>query len=135
MLEYTCPIRVAYADTDQMGVVYHGNYARYFEIARTEMLRDRGLTYKSMEEKGVMMPLSELYIKYIRPARYDDLLGVKLFIREKPESRIRIDYQITGESGKLLTEGRVTLAFVSARTMRPCKAPDFFLERFASDFE
>ena len=86
-------IRVRYAETDQMGFVYYGNYATYFEVARVEMLRSLGFTYKKLEGEGVILPVLEFTIKYIRPAYYDDLLSIKTTIRELPSARIRFFYE------------------------------------------
>ena len=112
-------IRVRYAETDQMGIVYYGNYATYFEVARVEALRSLGITYKSMEDSGVMLPVLDQYIKYVKPARYDDMLTVKTYLKERPGARIKFDYEVYNENGVLLTIGNTTLVFVDSQTMRP----------------
>lgn len=116
-------IRVRYAETDQMGVVYYGNYATYFEVARVEALREMGLSYKSMEDEGVMLPVLEQYMKYIRPAKYDDILTVKTYLKKLPSTRIHFDYEVFNEEGTLLTIANTSLVFVDSQTMKPCPAP------------
>ena len=111
-------IRVRYSETDQMNVVYHGNYAQYFEVARSEAIREMGFTYKEMEEMGIVMPIVELHTKFLRPARYDDLLTIKTQLRELPTGhRIEFHHEVYNEEGKLLTIGRVVLYFLDAKTM------------------
>lgn len=119
-------LRVRYGETDQMGYVYYGNYASYFEVARVESLRQLGMTYKELEEKGVMMPVLENKSKFIAPALYDDKLRIVTTIREKPGVRIKFEYEISNESGKLLHQGETLLAFVNKKTGRPCRPPEAF---------
>lgn len=106
-------IRVRYAETDQMNVVYYGNYAQYFEVARAESIRNLGFTYKEMEAAGVMMPVVEMQTKYLRPAHYDDLLNIKTIMREMPvDHKIRFEHEVYNQEKKLLTLGKVVLYFV-----------------------
>jgi acyl-CoA thioester hydrolase len=117
-------IRVRYAETDQMNVVYYGNYAQYFEVARAESIRNLGLTYKEMESAGVMMPVVEMQTKFLRPAHYDDLLTIKSIMRELPaDHRIIFEHEVFNQEKKLLTLGKVTLYFVKIgsfeRTVMP----------------
>jgi acyl-CoA thioester hydrolase len=106
-------IRVRYAETDQMNVVYYGNYAQYFEVARAESIRNLGFTYKEMEAAGVMMPVVEMQTKYLRPAHYDDLLTIKTIMREMPiDHKIRFEHEVYNQEKKLLTLGKVVLYFV-----------------------
>ena len=106
MFESEVQIRVRYAETDQMGYVYHGNYAAYFEVARTEAFRQLGIRYKDMEAEGVGMPVGEIRTRFRRPARYDDLLTVRLLLKQPPEgSRVLFEYEIYNEARELLTEG------------------------------
>lgn len=113
----TTPIRVRYAETDQMDVVYHGNYAQYFEVARAESIRQLGFTYKDMEAAGVIMPIVEIQFKFLRPAHYDDLLSVKTTLRELPAAhRIEFHQEVFNEAGKLLTVGHVVLYFLDSKT-------------------
>jgi acyl-CoA thioester hydrolase len=117
-------IRVRYAETDQMNVVYYGNYAQYFEVARAESIRNLGLTYKEMEAAGVMMPVVEMQTKFLRPAHYDDLLTIKTTMKELPvDHRILFEHEVFNQEKKLLTLGKVTLYFVKIgsfeRTVMP----------------
>ncbi len=117
-------IRVRYSETDQMNVVYHGNYAQYFEVARAEAIREMGFTYKEMEEIGIVMPIVELHTKFLRPAKYDDLLTIKTQLRELPtDHRIEFHHEVLNEEGKLLTIGRIVLYFLDAKTMARSTMP------------
>lgn len=129
MYVYEHKLRVRYAETDQMGYVYYGNYAAYYEVARTEMLRVTGISYKELEEMGIMMPVSEMQIKYLHPAKYDELITIRITITEKPSVRIVFNYEIFDESGKLLNTGVTHLVFVDMIKNRPCKPPPIFLEK------
>lgn len=129
-VKYVHQVRVRYNDTDRMGIVYHGNYAMYFEVARLEMLRARGLAYRQMEEEGVMLPVSDLHVKYVSPAYYDDLLDVEVTLLEKPAVRVKFAFRITNQDEALVATGEVVLACVDAVTRRPCRAPKYFLECF-----
>ena len=119
-------VRVRYGETYQMGYVYYGNYAMYYEVGRVESLRQLGLTYKELEDMGVMMPVLENKSKYHQAALYDDHLKIVTAIREKPSVRIRFDYAIYNEDGKLIHEGETLLAFVDKKTGRPCRPPQVF---------
>ncbi|UYZ57355.1 acyl-CoA thioesterase [Hymenobacter latericus] len=122
-------IRVRYAETDQMGYVYHGNFAAYFEVARTEAFRQLGISYKELEAEGVGMPVGELQIKFRRPARYDDLLRVRMLLRQMPEgSRVLFEYEIYNEANELLTEGSTLMVFVNSTTGRPTAIPAHVLD-------
>lgn len=127
--------RVRYAETDQMGVVYYGNYPQFFEIGRVEALRSIGLSYKEMEARGIMLPVLKLEVKYIAPATYDDLIEIRTEIRELPSTRITFHHEIRNEAGKLLTIGMVQLVFVSIESKRPLAAPDYFMEIMQPYFE
>ncbi len=118
-------LRVRYAETDQMNVVYYGNYAQYFEVGRVESIRQLGYTYKNMEESGVIMPVIELNIKYLRPATYDELLTIKTTIRELPESyRIEFYQEVLNAENKLLAAGKVVLYFLEAITWKRTEMPE-----------
>lgn len=123
-------IRVRYAETDQMGIVYYGNYPQYFEVARTELLRSLGFTYRSLEAQDIMLPVRELHIRYRAPARYDDLLHIETEVRELPERRITFHHRILNEVGTLLTTGSVELVFVHKKSGRPCGCPDYLQSAF-----
>lgn len=128
-------IRVRYAETDQMDVVYYGNYAQYFEVGRVEAIRQIGLSYKDMEATGVILPVVELTAKYLRPAHYDDLLTIRTTIRELPvDHRIVFHQEVYNEAGTLLTVGRVTLYFLQKDTMEKTKMPAYLEEKLAPYF-
>ncbi len=121
MNKSTCSVRVRYAETDQMGIVYYGNYAQYFEVGRVEFLRDRGLSYKKMEEGGVMLPVVRLEVNYKRSALYDDLLTIETEIIEKPNVRIKFKHNIYNSDDELLVSGEVNLVFVDMKTQKLTK--------------
>lgn len=135
MVEHTTQIRVRYAETDQMGYVYYGVYPQYYEVGRAEWLRRFGLTYRELEESGVIMPVAEVNMKYLRPAKYDDLLTQKTRVAEIPDKRVTFITEIFNEEGKRLNVGRVTLAFVDASTLQPCSAPALLLDTILPYFE
>ncbi len=124
MYSHKIQLRVRYADTDQMGYVYYGNYAAYYEVARVEGFRELGFSYKQLEEAGIMMPVLELKCKYILPARYDDLLTIKVTIPESPKVRIRYLYEIFNEEGVHLNSGETTLAFIDMESGKPVRVPE-----------
>ena len=134
MLTYEIQIRVRYKETDAMGVVHHSNYVNYYEVARTEMLRENGTTYKKLEETGVMLPVHEVKMNYFAPAHYDDLLTVRLTMKELPGVRMVFDHEIFNEQGALVNTGQVTLVFMNAGTRRACRAPQWFLDIFRGHF-
>ena len=114
-----------YALTDQMGVVYYGNYAQFYEIGRTEAIRQLGYTYKDIEAMGIIMPVVEMNSKFLRPAKYDDLITVKTTLREMPTGHaINFFFEIFNEEDKLLNAGNVILYFVEAGTMKRAKMPN-----------
>ena len=121
-------IRVRYGETDQMGVVYHGNYALYLEMGRIEWLRKRGVSYKTMEENGIMLPVISMTLNYKRSAHYDDLINVKTQLKSKPSAKIEFEYEITNEQGEILTTATVVLVFVDMKTNRPIRAPQYILD-------
>jgi len=124
MYQHTIEIRVRYAETDQMGFVYYGNYAMYYEVARVEALRALGISYKILEQNGIIMPVLENWSKYIRPAKYDDLLTVKLILKEIPEKRITFEYEVFNEEKKLLNLGSTILVFLDKESGKPIMVPD-----------
>ena len=135
MFVFDYPIRVRYADTDQMNVVYHANYATFFEIGRTESIRSLGVTYREMEEMGIEMPVTEIDIRFLRPARYDDLLTVRTTLRELPHNhRIEFWQEIFNEAGKLITSGRVTLYFLDRETKKRSSMPEALMQRLQPFF-
>jgi len=119
-------IRVRYGETDQMGYAYYGNYAMYYEVARVESLRQLGMSYKELEDMGVMMPVLENKSKFLSPALYDDLLRIVTTISEKPTVRIRFEYQIFNGRGNVIHQGETLLAFVNKQNGKPCRPPEVF---------
>lgn len=127
-------IRVRYAETDQMGYVYYGNYATFYEVARVESLRQLGLSYKDLEADGIIMPVLENYSKYIAPGRYDELLTVKTVIKKQPSVKIVFNYEIFNEAYELINVGETKLAFINTASGRPCRIPDDMAEALAGYF-
>ncbi len=122
-------IRIRYGETDQMGVVYHGNYAQYLEMGRIEWLRTLGVSYKKMEEEGVMLPVLSLNLNFKKSACYDDVIKVKTQLKKMPAARIEFDYEITNEQGEILTTANTVLVFVNMKTGRPIKCPEYLLDK------
>lgn len=120
-------MRVRYGETDQMGIAYYGNYAQYFEVGRVEALREIGMTYRSMEDQGVMLPVSEFCVKYLSSAKYDDEIEVVTVITSVEGARIRFDYELLNDENKCLAKAHTVLVFVHKHSMRPMPAPQFFL--------
>jgi len=128
-------IRMHYALTDQMGVVYYGNYAQFYEIGRTEAIRQLGYTYKDIEAMGIIMPVVEMNSKFLRPAKYDDLITVKTTLRELPTGHaINFFFEIFNEDDKLLNAGNVILYFMEAVTMKRAKMPTELEEKLKGYF-
>lgn len=127
MVSHETKIRVCYADTDKLGVVYYGNYPRFYEIARTELLRSTGLTYKEIEDDGIVLPVRNLNINYLKPAYYDDLLTVKTTLMEKPTVKLKIRSEIYNEKQELINTSEIMLVFTDAKTGKPVKPPVAFL--------
>ncbi|MEL0456832.1 thioesterase family protein [Flavobacteriaceae bacterium SZ-1-7] len=121
-------IRVRYGETDQMGVVYHGNYALYLEMGRIEWLRKLGISYKLMEENGIMLPVISMNINYKKSAVYDDIINVKTQLKNKPTAKIEFEYEITNEEGEILTTASTILVFIDMKTNRPTRAPQYILD-------
>lgn len=135
MFEAQTQTRVRYSETDQMKYVYYGNYAMYYEIGRVETLRQLGFSYNEMEKSGVMMPVINMQTNYLQPAKYDELLTIKVKIPTLPKARIVFEYEIFNEKDQLINTGETTLVFVNMETNRPCRMPDQlanFLEPYFS---
>jgi acyl-CoA thioester hydrolase len=130
-LEFSTNIRVRYAETDQMGYCYYGNYASYFEVARVEALRQRGIQYKELEQNGILLPVKKLEITYHQPAKYDDLLEIRTQIVQLEGVRIAFSYKTYNEAGDLLNEAYTLLVFVSAETQKPMAIPAAILEQLS----
>jgi len=129
MKEHQYTTRVRYAETDQMGVVYHGNYAIYFEVGRVEWLRNIGISYRWMEENGIMLPVVSLTINYKKPAKYDDLLTVKTIFKSQTSVKIEFEYEIYNQNNELLTTGHSTLVFINTKTNRPTIPPNYLRKK------
>lgn len=135
MYEHSTTVRVRYAETDQMDIVYYGNYAQYFEVGRAECIRELGFTYKKMEEMGVRMPVVAMEARFLRPAHYDDLITIKTQLRELPlKHEICFYHEVYNERKKLLTTGKVVLFFMDLHTGKKIQLPEAFREKLASFF-
>lgn len=134
MKSFETKIRVEYHHTDQMGIVHHSNYVKFFEVARTEWLRAIGLTYAEMERRGVMMPIVDVAVKYRNPAVYDELISVTAFVDELPMARMSFRYEVCGEDGREIAMGSTTLGFIDKDTRRPQRAPKWLLEVLEKEY-
>ena len=128
MISFETMIRVEYHHSDQMGIVHHSNYVKFFEVARTEWLRAMGVTYAEMERRGVMMPIVDVAVKYRNPALYDELISVTAFVDAMPMARMTFRYEVRGEDGREIASGSTTLGFIDSQTRRPVRAPQWLLE-------
>jgi len=128
-------VRVRYAETDQMGVVYHANFFLYYEVSRAESIRKLGLNYASMEKMGLIMPIAEVHSKFLKPAFYDDLLTVKTILKEIPVNhKIEFHHEVYNEKGEMLAKGKVLLYFMELKTMKPTTIPAKLLEKLKPYF-
>ncbi len=128
MYTYDFRYRVPYADTDQMGIVYHGNYAKYYEMSRTDAIRKLGLHYKKLEEKGFMLPILEIHSQFLAPAFYDEELTIRSLMKEMPLVKWKVEAQIYNEANTLIHKAEVTLVFMDKISRRACRAPEEVLE-------
>ncbi len=135
MFEFTTQLRVRYGETDQMGYVYYGNYAEFYEVARVEMLRTLGTSYKLMEESGVMMPVVELHCKYLKPALYDQIITIKVILDEMPRAGMRFKYMLYNEDNELINTGETLLVFVKMDTNKICFIPKELAAKLKPYFE
>lgn len=127
-LTHETQIRVTYKDTDKMGYSYYGNYPTYFEIGRTEFLRELGLTYKKLEDDGFLLPIAKMDIKYLASAKYDDLLTIRTTYKKLHSIKVEFDYEIYNQDGKLLNKGYTLLVFVNINTRKPTRAPEYYMK-------
>ncbi|SEN49535.1 acyl-CoA thioester hydrolase [bacterium A37T11] len=134
MFVFETKIRVRYAETDQMGYVYYGNYATYYEVARVEMMRSLQTSYKEMEANGIMMPVLELHCRYLKAAKYDENLLIRVRLEKLPTARITFYYELFNEKQELINTGETTLVFINIQRNRPCQAPTHFIERLKTYF-
>lgn len=130
MFTSSTQIRVHYALTDQMGVVYHSHYVQFFEIGRSEAIRALSFTYKEIEAMGIIMPVVDLHAKFLRPIKYDELITVKTTLKELPvHHKITFHSEVFNENLELCTVGEVTLYFMHAQTMKRCEIPTALKEK------
>lgn len=129
MISNKIDIRVRYCEVDRMGYLHHGNYAAYFEEGRTELLRQYGLNYRDVEDKGVILPLRNLYIDYFQPAYYDDVVTVETILEKMEGVRLQFKYVATNQDGKKICEATTLLVFADSKTGKPVRTPAFFREK------
>ena len=129
MISNLTQFRVRYGETDQMGVVYHGNYANYLELGRIEWLRKFGISYKEMEATGIMLPVINININYLKPAKYDDLLTLKTTLTSLPSATISFEYELFNEQDELLTTATTKLVFINIEKNRPTRAPEYLMKK------
>lgn len=135
MYIHSTTVRVRYAETDQMDIVYYGNYAQYFEVGRAESIRELGFTYKKMEEMGVRMPVVQMEARFLRPAHYDDLITIKTILKELPQKhQIEFHHEVYNERKKLLTTGKVVLFFIDSKTGKWIAMPNDLRKTLAAFF-
>ena len=122
-------VRVRYGETDQMGIAYYGNYASYFEVGRVETLRNIGLSYREIEENGIMLPVSEFSVKYLNPIKYDDVITIKTKLSFVLGARLTFEYDMFNSNNVLCAQAHTVLVFIDKESRRPVKAPNYFLEK------
>ena len=136
MYSATTQIRVRYGETDQMGYLYYGYYALYYEVGRAEAIRTLGFTYRELEEMGIMMPVVELNAQYFRPALYDDLITVRTVLKQLPEGpKIQFHSELYNEQGQLLNKGVTTLVFYDAKEKKKTNMPEALFDRLRPFFK
>ena len=129
MIKHVTQIRVRYADTDQMKVVYHGKYLEYFEVGRAALIRSLGLPYSELETRGILLPVIEAFAKYRKPARYDDLLSIEAVVPELPTATLKIDYRVfRNHEEASLAEGYTIHGFLNVATGKPTRPPHYFVD-------
>lgn len=131
MIENITPLKIRYSETDQMGYAHHGNYAQYFEIGRLELLRDLGISYKKMEEEGLILPVYSISTRFIKPAKFDDSLTLKTILRELPSARITFEYEIYNSQNIKISTGETILVFVDTKKNRPIRIPKELLSKIS----
>ena len=128
-------IRVRYSETDQMRYAYYGHYAAYYEVSRTDMMRKTGVSYMQLEDMGIIMPVVEMHIRYYKPAKYDDLLTVKVILKEMPTARIKFFYEVYNEDGEKINDGYTLMTFADMKTGRPVRPPKILVDALKPYFE
>ena len=135
MFKHSTYRRVTYGETDRMGYLYYGHYAEYYEVGRVESLRKLGIRYRDMEDDdGVMLPVIDMHIKYLRPAKYDDIVRIDTILHQMPDKDIHFEFKLYNENDKLLNEATVTLVFISKETGRRCGIPDSLKNKLSPFF-
>lgn len=129
MISHNTTIRVRYSETDRMGYVYYGNYPQYYEVGRVETMRKFGAPYKMLEDSGILLPVANMNIDYIKPAYYDEELIVKTVIPNMPGVKFPFEYEIFNKNQEMINKGSTILVFVDRDTMKPCRIPDFLKEK------
>ena len=132
MYTHEVTLRVRYGETDKMGFVYYGVYAHYYEVGRVELLLSLGISYKSIEENGFVLPVLNFNINYKKPAYYDDKLTLKTSLKEMPTSKIIFFYECFNDNNQLINNGEISLVFVSKETKKHCRAPEIITSRLSS---
>jgi acyl-CoA thioester hydrolase len=135
MYSHTIQTRVRYSETDKMGFCYYGNYAQFFEMGRVETLREIGVTYADLEDRGILLPVVDFQVKYFKPALYDEILNIKTTLVSEPLIKIEFDYEITNQKNELLNRAKTILVFTEAATKRPVKAPEDVLDKIRRRFQ
>ncbi len=134
MIKTETTLRVRYGETDQMGFVYYGVYAQYYEVGRVEAMRSLGFSYREMEESGILMPVINLTVNYKKPAKYDDEVRIVTTVKEMPGVRITFHYECFNQKNELLNTGSVTLVFIDKQKNKPMQPPAWFMEGFMKKF-
>lgn len=134
MIENITPLKIRYSETDQMGYAHHGNYAQYYEIGRLELLHDLGISYKKMEEEGIILPVYSMNTRFIKPAKFDDKLILKTTLQEIPTARIKFQYEIFNSDNEKITQADTVLVFVDTQKNRPIKIPENLLNKILKKF-
>jgi acyl-CoA thioester hydrolase len=134
MIENKTPLKIRYSETDQMGYAHHGNYAKYFEIGRLELLHDLGISYKKMEEEGLILPVYSINTRFIKPAKFDDSLTLRTILKEIPTARITFEYEIYNSENEKISTGETVLVFVNTHKNRPIKIPKKLLSKITEKF-
>tara|TARA_B100000809_G_scaffold266760_2_gene331310 strand:+ start:44650 stop:45063 length:414 start_codon:yes stop_codon:yes gene_type:complete len=135
MIENKTPLKIRYSETDQMGYAHHGNYAQYFEIGRLELLHDLGISYKKMEEEGLILPVYSIKTRFIQPAKFDDSLILRTILKEIPTAKITFEYEIYNSDNKKISTGETVLVFVDTNKNRPIKIPAKILSNIMKKFK
>lgn len=129
MISNTIQFRIRYSETDQMSFAYHGNYVQYLEMGRIELLREIGIPYKEVEASGIILPVIDLNIKYLKPANYDDLITLVTTLEKLPTAKIEFSYKLFNENEELITTATTTLAFLKSESKRPTRVPKNILHK------